>query len=45
MPVRKNLAKACRSHALSSSGSDPWQALFEAGEEMRISGQSDLIPY
>ncbi len=43
--VRKNLAKACRGHALSSSGSDPWQALFEAGEGMRIKGQSDLFPY
>jgi hypothetical protein len=40
--VRKNLVAACRADAF--SGSDPWAALFAAGERARAEGESDIVP-
>jgi hypothetical protein len=40
--VRKNLVAACRAEAF--SGSDPWAALFTAGERTRVKGETDIVP-
>lgn len=42
--VRKNVAKARRSHGLHGSG-DLWESLFTSAMNDRKNGMSDLVPY
>jgi len=43
--VRKNVAAAHGHSALTSNGTDPWQAIFDAAEAARPEGDSLINPY
>jgi hypothetical protein len=42
--VRKNLARAYGSEALSTATGDPWERLFATGQEKRDPDATDVIP-